>query len=102
MAKRRRQNSAGLSLYDSLDTKTLQELLREDAKRDTIRDGELEVLLYIMGILAQREQRLRKSTEQAWKEFQQRRLHHIRLPSVILSPWLRRDAPAAWGVFPPS
>lgn len=102
MAKRRRQNSAGLSLYDSLDTKTLQELLREDAKRDTIRDGELEVLLYIMGILAQREQRLRKSTEQAWKEFQQRWLHHIRLPSVILSPWLRRDEPAAWGVFPPS
>lgn len=106
MSRRHRPDSARLSQYDSMDTEALQELLREDAKKNSIQDQELEVLLYILQILAQRDQRPRKSTEEAWEEFQRRCLQAVNPPELPLSAapeaWLRRYEAAAWGICPPS
>lgn len=63
-----------LSQYDTMTTEALEEILRLDSEAPEGQESDTERLLYIMELLAQREQQLHtpgKTALEAWKAFQQ-------------------------------
>lgn len=90
--------------YDSLTTEELEEILRLDASAPEGADSDTELLLYIMGVLANRRNAnsTGKTAQEAWESFQQNYLgdestedvqeqHHPRITAL----WRRRLVAAA-------
>lgn len=90
--------------YDSLTTEELEEILRLDASAPEGADSDTELLLYIMGVLANRRNAnsTGKTAQEAWESFQQnylgdestedvQELHQPRITAL----WRRRLVAAA-------
>ncbi len=90
--------------FDSLTTEELEEILRLDASAPEGADSDTELLLYIMGVLANRRNAnsTGKTAQEAWESFQQNYLgdestedvqeqHHPRITAL----WRRRLVAAA-------
>ena len=90
--------------YDSLTTEELEEILRLDASAPEGTDSDTELLLYIMGVLANRRNAnsTGKTAQEAWESFQRNYLgeesseevqeqHHPRITAL----WRRRLIAAA-------
>lgn len=88
-----------LSRYDEMDTEALRQLLREDALKPEGEESDTETILYIMEVLAKREDAKGegKSPEEAWMDFQQRYLPQSSAQSQK-HPWKRSLIAAAAAV----
>ena len=71
MAESTRQTSHDYSRFDNMSTAELNEYLRQDSYRD---DSDIDEVLYVMEVLAQREKEENKhdlpDVQKAWEEFQ--------------------------------
>lgn len=89
--------------YDSLTTEELEEILRLDASSPESTDSDTELLLYIMGVLANRRNTnsTGKTAQEAWESFQQNYLGDESSEEVqeqhprITALWRRRLVAAA-------
>lgn len=61
------------SKYDTMDTETLEEILRLDSEAPEGQESDTELILYIMEVLAKRKKlsSTGKTAQQAWESFQQ-------------------------------
>ena len=94
------------SKYDAMSTEELEEILRLDASAPEGEDTDTELLLYVMGVLANRKKHnvTGKTAQEAWKSFQQDYLSEEEVcaeaqqearKSGKTRPWLRRLIAAA-------
>lgn len=93
------------SKYDAMTTKELEEILRLDTSAPEGEDPDTELLLYVMGVLANRRKNANstgKTTLEAWESFQQNYLDEEgseniqkNIDSRTAAPWLRRLIAAA-------
>lgn len=65
-------NKFDKTLYDAMDTETLQEILREDASKTEGEESNQAEIMYVMEVLAERRkmQNQGKSPDEAWESFQ--------------------------------
>lgn len=88
------------SKYDAMTTKELEDILRLDTSAPEGEDPDTELLLYVMGVLANRRKNTNstgKTTLEAWQSFQQNYLDEEdseniqkNIDSWTATPWLRR------------
>ena len=73
MSESRSRGTRDFSKYDAMDTQTLEEILRLDAESPEGSGSDTELLLYVMGVLADRrhENNTGKTAQEAWESFQQ-------------------------------
>lgn len=73
MSESRSRGTRDFSKYDAMDTQTLEEILRLDAESPEGSGSDTELLLYVMGVLADRrhENNAGKTAQEAWESFQQ-------------------------------
>lgn len=73
MSESRSRGTRDFSKYDAMDTQTLEEILRLDAESPEGSESDTELLLYVMGVLANRrhENNTGKTAQEAWESFQQ-------------------------------
>ena len=73
MSESRSRGTRDFSKYDAMDTQTLEEILRLDAESPEGSESDTELLLYVMGVLADRrhENNAGKTAQEAWESFQQ-------------------------------
>ena len=73
MSESRSRGTRDFSKYDAMDTQTLEEILRLDAESPEGSESDTELLLYVMGVLADRrhENNTGKTAQEAWESFQQ-------------------------------
>jgi len=87
------------SKYDTMETEKLEEILRLDAKAPQGQESDIEEILYIMEVLAQRnENSTGKTALEAWNTFQQEYLCDVEASvekKRTLRPWLRGMIAAA-------
>lgn len=107
MSENRNRGPRDFSKYDSMATEELEEILRLDADAPMEQESDTELLLYVMGVLANRRNntnRTGKTALEAWEFFQQHYLsdeeeRHEDTPDSKpvkhVNPWLRRLAAAA-------
>lgn len=61
------------SKFDSMSTEKLEEILRADFEASCGKESDIDMILYIMGVIAKRKQektiRAYADAEQAWKSF---------------------------------
>lgn len=93
--------------YDAMSTEELEEILRLDAEAPAQQESDTELLLYVMGVLAERRKitdNAGKTAQESWESFQQNYLPHqeASLPDMparktgwAAAPWLRRVIAAA-------
>ena len=107
MSENEHRGIRDLSQYDSMPTEALEQILRADAETPAEQESDIELILYVMEVLARRKkenQQSGKSAQQSWKSFQQHYLpeqeiqkQNVKKPSG--RPWLRRIAACAAAVF---
>lgn len=102
MSEDRNRGSRDYSRYDSMTTEDLEEILRLDAEAPMEQESDTELLLYVMGVLANRRKKNNtgKTAQEAWQSFQQHYLpeddelneHTLEAKEPVKSshPWLRR------------
>lgn len=105
MSENRDRRTDRLSKYDSMPTEALEEILRLDAEAPEEQESDTELLLYVMGVLANRRRNTDitgNTAQQAWESFQKNYLDEECLEDMqetkknrIAAPWLRRLAAAA-------
>lgn len=92
------------SKYDAMTTEELEEILRLDAASLEGEDSDTELLLYVMGVLANRRNTdiTEKTALESWESFQQNYLDEECLEDMqepkknrTAAPWLRRLIAAA-------
>lgn len=93
------------SKYDAMATEELEEILRLDASAPEGEDSDTELLLYVMGVLANRRRNTDitgKTALESWESFQQNYLDEECLEDMqepkknrTAAPWLRRLIAAA-------
>lgn len=103
MSENEHRGIRDLSQYDSMPTEALEQILRADAETPAEQESDIELILYIMEVLARREkenQQSGKTAQQSWESFQQHYLpeqeiqkQNTKKPSG--RPWLRRIAACA-------
>ena len=95
-----------LSQYDAMSTEELSEILRLDSETPEGNGLDIDTLLYITGVLAERQKSTNtgKTAQEAWKSFQQNYLdtEDVCPASTVQSkpvknrkPWIRRIVAAA-------
>ena len=94
------------SRFDAMTTEELEDILRLDASAPDGEESDTELLLYVMGVLADRKKNnsTGKTALEAWESFQQNYLSDDELfpedkpkhsGSKRTAPWLRRMIAAA-------
>lgn len=94
------------SKYDTMTTEELEEILRLDASAPEGEESDTELLLYVMGVLANKNKNTvtGKTAQEAWESFQQNYLteedespddQQKHTKRRISAPWLRRLVAAA-------
>lgn len=92
------------SKYDSMTTQELEEILRLDAEAPEERESDTELLLYVMGVLADRKKNnvTGKTAQESWESFRKNYLdeeytEEMRVPKKhrATKPWRRLIAAAA-------
>ena len=94
------------SRYDALSTEELSEILRLDSETPEGNGLDIDTLLYITGVLAERKKTTNtgKTAQEAWKSFQQNYLESEEIcptvkekktPVKTRNPWIRRMIAAA-------
>lgn len=105
MSENEHRRMRDLSQYDSMPMEALEQILRADAETPAEQESDIELILYVMEVLARRKkenQQSRKTAQQSWESFQQNYLpepeiqEHRKLPG---RPWLRRIAACAAAVI---
>lgn len=107
MSENEHRGIRDLSQYDSMPTEALEQILRADAETPAEQESDIELILYIMEVLARREkenQQSRKTAQQSWESFQQHYLPEQELQKqntkkLSSRPWLRRIAACAAAVI---
>lgn len=92
-----------LSQYDSMPTEALEQVLRADAETPAEQESDIELILYVMEVLARRKkenQQSGKTAQQSWESFQQHYLPEQEIQKQNTKklsgrPWLRRIAACA-------
>lgn len=105
MSENRDRRKDRFSKYDSMPTEALEEILRLDAEAPEEQESDTELLLYVMGVLANRRRNTDitgNTAQQAWESFQKNYLDEECLEDMqepkknrIAAPWLRRLTAAA-------
>lgn len=103
MSENEHRGIRDLSQYDSMPTEALEQILRADAETPAEQESDIELILYIMEVLARREkenQQSGKTAQQSWESFQQHYLPEQELQKQNTKkksgrPWLRRIAACA-------
>ena len=98
MSENEHRGIRDLSQYDSMHTEALEQILRADAETPAEQESDVELILYIMEVLARRKkenQQSGKTAQQSWESFQQHYLPEQEIQkqnAKTLSgrPWLRR------------
>lgn len=103
MSENEHRGIRDLSQYDSMPTEALEQILRADAETPAEQESDIELILYVMEVLASRKrenQQSGKTAQQSWESFQQHYLpeqeiqkQNTKNPSGC--PWLRRIAACA-------
>lgn len=107
MSENEHRRIRGLSQYDSMPTEALEQILRADAETPAEQESDIELILYIMEVLARREkenQQSGKTAQQSWESFQQHYLPEQELQKQNTKklsghPWLRRMIACAAAVI---
>lgn len=103
MSENQNRGTRDFSKYGAMETEVLEEILRLDAEAPEGQEPDTELLLYIMGVLADRKQNSGnpgKTAQEAWDSFQrhylpQEEAHSQETESEKYAPWLRRLITAA-------
>lgn len=103
MSENEHRGIRDLSQYDSMPMEALEQILRADAETPAEQESDIELILYVMEVLARRKkekQQSGKTAQQSWESFQQHYLpeqeiqkQNAKKPSD--RPWLRRIAACA-------
>lgn len=103
MSENEHRGIRDLSQYDSMPMEALEQILRADAETPAEQESDIELILYVMEVLARRKkekQQSGKTAQQSWESFQQHYLpeqeiqkQNAKKPSDRL--WLRRIAACA-------
>lgn len=107
MSENLNRGSRDFSKYDAMETAELEEILRLDAALPEGAESDTELLLYVMGVLADRRRNngvAGKTAFEAWESFEENYLpgdEEYKSPaatkksSIVLAPWMRRAIAAA-------
>lgn len=105
MSENRDRRTDRFSKYDSMPTEALEEILRLDAEAPDEQESDTELLLYIMGVLANRRRNADitgNKAQEAWESFQKNYLDEECLEDMqepkknrTATLWLRRLIAAA-------
>lgn len=105
MSENRDRRTDRFSKYDSMPTEALEEILRLDAEAPDEQESDTELLLYIMGVLANRRRNTDitgNKAQEAWESFQKNYLDEECLEDMqepkknrTATLWLRRLIAAA-------
>lgn len=90
------------SKYDAMTTEELEDILRLDSEAPQEQESDTELILYVMGVLAERSNstgNTGKTALEAWESFQQNYLSEVHEPleyipekksAKVMAPWVRR------------
>lgn len=105
MSENQNRGIQDFSKYDTMETEALEEILRLDAEAPEGQEPDTELLLYVMGVLADRKRNSDnpgKTAQEAWNSFQRHYLprgeeesNSQETESEKYTPWLRRLIAAA-------
>ena len=104
MPENQDRKQSDFSQYDALSTEELSEILRLDSETPEGNGLDIDTLLYITGVLAERKNNSNtgKTAQEAWKSFQQNYLDseetvvtEEKTPVKAKNPWIRRMIAAA-------
>lgn len=106
MSENLNRGSRDFSKYDTMETAELEEILRLDATLPEGAESDTELLLYVMGVLADRRKNngvSSKTAFEAWESFEKNYMpgeEECEEPSekknrIVLAPWMRRAIAAA-------
>ena len=104
MPQNQDRKQSDFSQYDALSTEELSEILRLDSETPEGNGLDIDTLLYITGVLAERKATANtgKTAQEAWKSFQQNYLDseetvvtEEKTPVKTKNPWIRRMIAAA-------
>lgn len=106
MSENQNRGVRDFSMYDSMSTEELEEILRLDCEADEGQESDTELLFYVMGVLAERKKNSNTqeiTAQQAWESFQSNYLPEseevsARVPKKAIKftgSWLRRMVAAA-------
>ena len=107
MSENEHRGVRDLSQYDSIPTEALEQILRADAETPAEQESDIELILYIMEVLARRKkenQQSGKTAQQSWESFQQHYLPEQEIQKQNTTkpsgrPWLRRIVACAAAVI---
>ena len=107
MSENEHRGIRDLSQYDSMPTEALEQILRADAETPAEQESDIELILYIMEVLARREkenQQSGKTAQQSWESFQQhyfpeQELQKQNTKKLSGHPWMRRMIACAAAVI---
>lgn len=103
MSENEHRGIRDLSQYDSMPTEVLEQILRADAEAPAEQESDIELILYVMEVLARRKrekQQFGKTAQQSWESFQQhylpeQEIQKQKTKNPSSHPWLRRIAACA-------
>ncbi len=104
MSENLNRGARDFSKYDTMATADLEEILRLDAESPEGTESDTELLLYIMGVLADRRRNSRnagKTAFEAWESFEKNYMPEEESSEIAVrkavwhfAPWLRRSVAA--------
>lgn len=101
MSEMLNRENRDFSMYDEMETEELEEILRLDAEAPEGAESDVELLLYVMEVLAERRKKANitgNTAQEAWKSFEQNYMPEDALetqPKPAKSRWVRRLIAAA-------
>lgn len=106
MSENLNRGSRDFSKYDTMETAELEEILRLDAALPEGAESDTKLLLYVMGVLADRRRNngvASKTVFEAWESFEknympgeeENEVPPAKKSRIALSPWMRRAIAAA-------
>ena len=106
MSENQSRGVRDFSMYNTMETEKLEEILRLDCEADEGQESDTELLFYVMGVLAERKKNSNTqeiTAQQAWESFQSNYLPEseeasAQVPKKTIKfsgPWLRRTVAAA-------
>ena len=106
MSENLNRGSRDFSKYDAMETAELEEILRLDAALPEGAESDTELLLYVMGVLADRRRNngvAGKTAFEAWESFEknympgeeEKEVPPAKKSHNVLAPWMRRAIAAA-------
>lgn len=104
MSENQNRGTADFAKYDTMTTEELEEILRSDSQSPEGQESDGELLLYVMGVLAERKRNSEnpgKTAQQAWESFEKHYLpkeeetHTAKSNRTGLRRWIAAVAAAA-------